>query len=49
MDGDESHRHMDKFQYLLKKEKYASVKDNIFVGNMDDFSKMFQSLDLESK
>ena len=40
---------MDKFQYLLKKEKYASVKDNIFVGNMDDFSKMFQSLDLESK
>ena len=49
LDGDESHRHMDKFQYLLKKEKYASVKDNIFVGNMDDFSKMFQSLDLESK
>lgn len=49
LDGDESHRHINKFQYLLNKKKYASIKDNIFVGNMDDFSIMFQSLNLKNK
>ena len=31
LDGDESFRNMEKFKYLLSKEKYALVKDYIFV------------------
>lgn len=44
LDGDESFRNMDKFKYLLSKEKYALVKDYIFVGNMEEFSIKFNSL-----
>jgi hypothetical protein len=44
LDGDESFRNMDKFKYLLSKEKYALVKDYIFVGNMEEFSFKFNSL-----
>ena len=44
LDGDESFRNMEKFKYLLSKEKYALVKDYIFVGNMEEFSFKFNSL-----
>ena len=44
LDGDESFRNMDKFKYLLSKEKYALVKNYIFVGNMEEFSFKFNSL-----
>lgn len=44
LDGDESFRNMDKFKYLLSKEKYTLVKDYIFVGNMEEFSIKFNSL-----
>ena len=44
LDGDESFRNMNKFTYLLSKEKYNFIKDHIFVGNMEEFSIMFQSL-----
>ena len=44
LDGDESFRNMNKFTYLLSKEKYNFIKDHIFIGNMEEFSIMFQSL-----
>jgi len=44
LDGDESFRNIDKFQYLLSKQKYTYVKDYIFVGNMEDFSSKFNLL-----
>ena len=44
LDGDESFRNMEKFKYLLSKEKYALVKYYIFFGNMEEFSFKFNSL-----
>lgn len=44
LDGDESFRHMSKFQFLLSKTKYSSIKNYIFVGNMNEFSITFQSI-----
>jgi len=44
LDGDESFRNINKFEYLLSKEKYTSVRDYIFVGNMEEFSSKFNLL-----
>lgn len=39
LDGDTSYKNMDKFQYLLEREKYKSVKSNVFIEDMETFSK----------
>ena len=43
LDGDESYKNSDKFKYLIKKSKYASVKDKIFIGDMKEFQEWFKS------
>ena len=39
LDGDTSYKSMGKFNYLLNKERYYDIKDNIFVGSLYDFNK----------
>ena len=34
LDGDESWRTRDKFDFLKKKEKYKSIKDKVFIGDL---------------
>jgi hypothetical protein len=43
LDGDESYKNSDKFKYLLKKTKYASLNEHIFVGDMKEFQEWFIS------
>lgn len=43
LDGDESYRNMDKFSYLLEKNKYKDVLNNIFIGDMSQFQHWFNS------
>ena len=37
LDGDTSYNNMDKFNYLINKEKYSSVLKYIFVGSLFEF------------
>ena len=37
LDGDTSFRNIDKFQFLLSKPHYASVRNQVFVGDMKQF------------
>ena len=37
LDGDTSHSNMDKFNYLINKEKYITVLRYIFVGSLSEF------------
>jgi hypothetical protein len=37
LDGDESYNNLDKFMYLLNREKYKGIKKYIYVGDMYDF------------
>lgn len=39
LDGDTSSKHMEKFNYLLKKKEYETVSKQVFVGDMHDFQK----------
>ncbi len=39
LDGDTSYKSIGKFNYLLNKERYSYIKDNIFVGSLYDFNK----------
>lgn len=39
LDGDESWRTRDKFDFLKKKEKYKSIKDKIFIGDLYEFER----------
>ena len=48
LDGDESFRHISEFQFLLSKTKYNSIKDYIFVGNMEDFSIHFSQYSINN-
>ena len=43
LDGDESHRNMSKFEYLISKKKYLTIKKNIYVGNMKNFHHWFNT------
>jgi hypothetical protein len=38
LDGDTCYKSMKKFNYLLNKEKYIIIKDNIFIGSLYDFN-----------
>ena len=42
LDGDESHRNMNKFKYLLSKSEYSTIK-NIFFGDMKTFYDWFNT------
>lgn len=39
LDGDTSNKHMEKFNYLLKKKEYETMSKQVFVGDMHDFQK----------
>ena len=39
LDGDTSYNNMDKFNYLINKEKYKNVIKYVFVGSLHDFQK----------
>jgi len=39
LDGDESFRNRDKFDYLITKEKYKSIKDKVFIGDLYEFER----------
>ena len=43
LDGDESNRNIEKYYYLIKKNKYKDVQNNVFVGDMFKFQKWFIS------
>lgn len=43
LDGDESHRNMNKYNYLLSNIKYNSIQKNIFIGDMNTFQDWFIS------
>jgi hypothetical protein len=38
LDGDESWRTRDKFDFLKNKEKYKSIKDKVFIGDLYEFN-----------
>ncbi len=40
LDGDTSYNNMDKFKFLLNKEKYINVIKYMFVGSLHDFQKI---------
>tara|TARA_B100001093_G_scaffold2607_2_gene2663 strand:- start:3636 stop:4220 length:585 start_codon:yes stop_codon:yes gene_type:complete len=37
LDGDQCYKHIDKFNFLINKPEFKSVKENIFVGDMSEF------------
>lgn len=39
LDGDEAFRTIDKFNYLINKQKYSNVKKYVFIGDMASFQK----------
>lgn len=39
LDGDTSYNSMNKFKFLINKEKYKNITKNIFVGSLYDFQK----------
>ena len=42
LDGDNSYKNHDKFLYLRDKNKYMSIKKNIFIGDMKMFQKYWK-------
>ena len=44
LDGDESYRNIDKFNYLLNEEEYKEVKKYVFIGSLYDFQKKMKLL-----
>lgn len=41
LDGDESFRHKNKFNYLKDNKKYESIKDRIFIGDLYEFQQTY--------
>lgn len=41
LDGNESHKNMDKFRYLQKKKENSNLLDKCYIGDMHNFSKWF--------
>jgi hypothetical protein len=39
LDGDECYHNMEKFLYLLNKEKYRHIQKYVFIGSLYDFQK----------
>jgi hypothetical protein len=37
LDGDNSYKNMNKYQYLLNKDKYKNVQKNIFIGDLHEY------------
>lgn len=44
LDGDTSFHNMNKFKYLINKEKYENISKYIFIGNLHDFQKFCNNL-----
>ena len=41
LDGNTPTKHQDKFKYLIETDKYKSIKNNIFVGDMYTFKQWY--------
>lgn len=41
LDGNESWRIRDKFDFLKEKEKYKSIKDKVFIGDLYEFREIY--------
>ena len=39
LDGDTSHRELEKFHYLINKEKYEKIKKYVFCNDLSSFIK----------
>ena len=48
LDGDVCNKSMDKYMYLIEREQYNYIKDNVFVGDMHCFQKWWISPSLYS-
>ena len=44
LDGDQSHNRQKHFQYLLSKDRYKEVKNNVFCGDMHTFVSWYETL-----
>jgi hypothetical protein len=44
LDGNTSFNNINKFNYLLNKEKYKNVKKNVFIGDMKQFKNFWITL-----
>jgi len=47
LDGDTSYKNLNKFKYLINKEKYLQINKYIFVGSLYDFQKIKYKLIIE--
>ena len=43
LDGDTCYKNINKFNYLLDKERYKNIKDSIFIGSLYDFNNIIKS------
>ena len=43
LDGDTCYKNINKFNYLLDKERYKNIKDGIFIGSLYDFNNIIKS------
>lgn len=41
LDGDECYRNKNKFNYLINNEKYSTIKNKIFIGDLNEYSNLW--------
>lgn len=41
LDGDECYRNKNKFNYLIKIEKYSTIKNKVFIGDLNEYNKLW--------
>ena len=48
LDGNTAMKQLPKFKYLIEKEKYKSIQNNIFIGDMYTFNQWYSLLKYET-
>lgn len=48
LDGNNSMKHLAKFKYLIEKQLYADISNNIFIGDMFTFNQWYEALKKET-
>ena len=41
LDGDECYRNKNKFNYLINNEKYSTIKNKVFIGDLNEYSNLW--------
>jgi len=41
LDGDECYRNKKKFNYLINNEKYSTIKNKVFIGDLNEYSNLW--------